>query len=51
MLDFYDLSECVKMLMMRIRWKVNGKGGGGGDIYSYNIVVIGVDFLNYFIGL
>lgn len=41
MLDFYDLSECVKMLMMRIRWKVNGKGG---DIYMYNIVVRGVDF-------
>lgn len=45
MLDFYDLSECVKVLMMRIRWKVNGKGGGG-DIYMYNIVVRGVDFLN-----
>lgn len=53
MSDFYDLSECAKMSTTRIRRKVNGKGGGGegGDTYMYNIVVRGVDFLNYFIGL
>lgn len=49
MSDFYDLSECAKMSTTRIRRKVNGKGGG--DTYMYNIVVRGVDFLNYFIGL
>lgn len=48
---FYDLSECAKMSTTRIRRKVNGKGGEGGDTYMYNIVVRGVDFLNYFIGL
>lgn len=41
MLDFYDLSECVNMLMMRIRCKVNR---GGEDINMYIIVVRGVDF-------
>lgn len=50
MSDFYDLSECAKVSTTRIRRKVNGKGGGG-DTYMYNIVVRGVDFLNYFIGL